>query len=117
VKPKRVALYVRVSGGPGQNNEAQKAELMEYAAHRGWEVTKIYSDKISGAAQKRKGLDELTSDARRRRFSIVAVWRFDRFARSVSHLLQALEAFRELGIEFVSLSEQIDTTTAVGKFV
>src|SRR5216110_2588558 len=56
-------------------------------------------------------------DAHRRRFDAVIVWRFDRFARSVSHLLRALETFRALGIEFVSLSEQVDTSTPMGKMV
>jgi DNA invertase Pin-like site-specific DNA recombinase len=55
------------------------------------------------------------SDAHRRSFDVVAVWKFDRFARSVSHLLRTLETFRALGIEFVSLSEQIDTSTPIGK--
>ncbi len=57
------------------------------------------------------------ADAHRRRFDAVVVWKFDRFARSVSHLLRALETFRALGIEFVSLSEQIDTSTPMGKMV
>jgi DNA invertase Pin-like site-specific DNA recombinase len=57
------------------------------------------------------------ADANRRRFDVVAVWKFDRFARSVSHLLRALESFRTLGIEFVSLSESIDTSTPTGKMV
>jgi len=57
------------------------------------------------------------ADAHRRRFEAVVVWRFDRFARSVSHLLRALETFRALGIEFVSLSEQVDTSTPTGKMV
>ena len=48
-------------------------------------------------------------------FDTVVVWKFDRFARSVSHLLRALETFRSLGIEFVSYSEAIDTSTPVGK--
>src|ERR1700682_2741885 len=56
-------------------------------------------------------------DAHERRFSVVVVWRFDRFARSVSHLLRALETFDALGIEFVSLSEQVDTSTPMGKMV
>jgi DNA invertase Pin-like site-specific DNA recombinase len=59
----------------------------------------------------------LIADAHRRRFNLVVVWRFDRFARSVSHLLHALETFRQLGIEFISLSEQIDTSTPTGKMV
>jgi hypothetical protein len=70
---------------------------------------------ISGTKEKRPELDRLLSDAHHRRFDAVAVWRFDRFARSVSHLLRALETFRALGIEFVSLSEQVDTSTPTGK--
>jgi DNA invertase Pin-like site-specific DNA recombinase len=62
-------------------------------------------------------LDELLHGAHRRYFDAVVVWRFDRFARSVSHLLRALENFRSLGIEFVSLSEQVDTSTPTGKMV
>jgi DNA invertase Pin-like site-specific DNA recombinase len=57
------------------------------------------------------------ADARRRRFDAVAVWKFDRFARSVSHLLRALKTFKALGIDFVSLSEQMDTSTPTGKMV
>jgi DNA invertase Pin-like site-specific DNA recombinase len=77
-----------------------------------------YVDKgISGAKDKRPELDRLLTDAHRRRFDSVVVWRFDRFARSVSHLLRALETFRSLGIEFVSPSEQVDTSTPAGKLV
>jgi DNA invertase Pin-like site-specific DNA recombinase len=72
---------------------------------------------ISGAREKRPQLDRLLADAHRRRFDAVVVWRFDRFARSVSHLLRALETFKALGIEFVSLSEQMDTSTPTGKMV
>ena len=56
-------------------------------------------------------------DAHKRRFDVVAVWKFDRFARSVSHLLRALDTFRVLGIEFVSLSESLDTATPAGRMV
>src|SRR5712664_3184893 len=57
------------------------------------------------------------ADAHRRRFDAVVVWKFDRFARSVSHLLRALETFKAQGIEFVSFSEQLDTSTPAGKLV
>src|ERR1700720_1213380 len=57
------------------------------------------------------------ADAHRRRFDVVAVWKFDRMARSVSHLLRVLETFGALGIHFVSLSEAIDTATPAGKMV
>ena len=56
-------------------------------------------------------------DARARKFDVVIVARFDRFARSVSHLLRALEEFNHLGINFVSLSESIDTSTPMGKMI
>ena len=72
---------------------------------------------ISGAKEKRPELNRLMADAHRRKFDAVIVWKFDRFARSVSHLLRALETFKALGIEFVSLSEQMDTSTPTGKMV
>jgi DNA invertase Pin-like site-specific DNA recombinase len=96
----------------------QTSELREYAERRGWTVADEYVDiGISGTKERRPELDRLMADAHRRRFDVVAVWKFDRFARSVSHLLRALETFRALGIEFVSLSEQIDTSTPMGKMV
>src|SRR5262249_8044919 len=65
----------------------------------------------------RPALDRLMKDARVRKFDVVIVARFDRFARSVSHLLRALEEFNNLGIHFVSLSESIDTSTPMGKMI
>jgi DNA invertase Pin-like site-specific DNA recombinase len=96
----------------------QLRELREYCQRRDMVVVAEYVDKgISGAKDRRPELDRLLTDAHRRRFDSVVVWRFDRFARSVSHLLRALETFRSLGIEFVSLSEQVDTSTPAGKLV
>lgn len=112
----RVAMYSRVSTD-GQNTDGQESVMREYARNRGWEVTRVYRDKMSGVKSSRPALDELMTDARKRAMDIVLVWRFDRFARSVSHLLQALEAFRTVGIEFVSISEQVDTSTPTGKMV
>ena len=114
----RTALYARVSTQNGQQDpELQLRELREYCARRGWEASGEYVDHISGAKDKRPALDRLMADAHRRRFDAVVVWKFDRFARSVSHLLRALETFRALGIEFVSLSEQVDTSTPMGKMI
>ncbi len=110
----RVALYSRVSTEI-QNTDGQEAEMKEYAKNRGWEVTRIYRDKMSGAKSSRPALDELMAHARTRKIRIVLVLRFDRLARSVAHLLQALETFRTLGIDFVSISEQLDTSTPTGK--
>jgi DNA invertase Pin-like site-specific DNA recombinase len=112
------AIYARVSTLNGQNPEMQLRELREYCQRRGWTAALEYVDLgISGAKEKRPQLDRLLADAHRRHFDAVVVWRFDRFARSVSHLLRALETFRSLGIEFVSLSEQVDTSTPAGKLV
>jgi DNA invertase Pin-like site-specific DNA recombinase len=72
---------------------------------------------ISGAKDRRPELDRLMADARRRRFDIVLVARFDRFARSTKHLVLALEEFSSLGIDFVSLNESVDTSTPMGKMI
>src|SRR5215813_12632343 len=116
---KRAALYMRVSTkGHGQTTETQAIALREYAAHRGFEIVEEYRDEgISGSKDSRPALDRLMKDARVRHFDVVIVARFDRFARSVSHLLRALEEFNHLGIDFVSLSESIDTSTPMGKMI
>lgn len=115
----RAAIYCRVSTCNGQQSpEMQIRELHEYCERRGWEISREYVDNgISGAKDSRPELNRLVDDAHRRRFDAVVVWKFDRFARSVSHLLRALETFQALGIEFVSLSEQVDTSTPTGKMV
>lgn len=115
----RAAIYARVStSNNGQSPEMQLREIGEYCERRGWAVSGEYVDVgISGTKEKRPELDRLMSDAHRRRFDVVIVWKFDRFARSVSHLLRALETFNALGIAFVSLSESLDTSTPAGKMV
>lgn len=118
-KPKQkagqaVALYYRVSTAD-QSTGVQKADLRRYAKARGFVVYKEYCDEgVSGAKVKRPGLDRLMEDARKRLFDVVLVWRFDRFARSVLHLVKALEEFRHLKIDFVSYNEQIDTSSPMG---
>jgi len=96
----------------------QTRDLEQFTQARGWRLVDSYLDLgISGTKDKRPALDRLMADAHKRRFDIVIVWRFDRFARSVSHLLRALETFNALGIAFVSLSENVDTTTPTGKMI
>lgn len=116
---KRAALYMRVSTkGHGQTTETQALALRDYAGHRGFEIIEEYRDEgISGSKDSRPALDRLMKDARARRFDVVIVARFDRFARSVSHLLRALEEFSHLGVDFVSLSESIDTSTPMGRMI
>jgi DNA invertase Pin-like site-specific DNA recombinase len=96
----------------------QTRELTEYCQRRGWEVFDLYVDNgVSGKKDSRPALNRLMADAHARRFDVVACWRFDRFSRSVSHLCRALETFNALDIQFVSLCEQVDTSTPTGKLV
>src|SRR5713226_4980158 len=115
----RVAIYARVSTtNHGQDVGLQTRELRQFAEARAWTVAGEYIDAgVSGAKDSRPELNRLMADAHKRRFDVVCVWRFDRFARSVSHLLRALETFKALGIDFVSFSEQMDTSTPAGKMV
>lgn len=114
----RAAIYARVStNDKGQDTEVQLRDLRPFCELRGWQIVKEYTDSITGAKDSRPGLNQLMQDAGKRRFDVVVVWRFDRFARSTSHLLRALEQFRALGIEFVSFSENVDTSTPTGKMV
>jgi len=114
----KTAIYARVSTNNGQDPKMQLRELREYCGRRGWEIHQEYVDKgVSGVKEKRPELDKLLADAHRKHFDAVIVWKFDRFARSGSHLLRALENFKALGIDFVSISEQMDTSTPAGKMV
>jgi DNA invertase Pin-like site-specific DNA recombinase len=115
----RLAIYARVSTtNHGQDATMQTREMQQFAEARGWQIVDAYVDAgISGSKDSRPELNRLMADAHRRKFDVIAVWKFDRFARSVSHLLRALETFNALGIAFVSLSEQMDTTTPTGKMV
>ena len=113
----RVALYARVSTKQhGQDVETQLQALRAWAKQRKWQVAGEYADRgWSGAKERRPELDRLMADSKRKQFDAVAVWKFDRFARSVKHLVTALDDFRSWGVEFVSLSESIDTSTPMGK--
>jgi len=114
----RVALYARVSTKNSQDPETQLLALREYAKARRLQVFGEYVDVgISGGKDSRPALNELMADARKRRFDTVLVARFDRFARSTRHLVLALEEFNALGVDFISLSESIDTSTPMGKMV
>jgi len=110
----RVALYARVST-TDQSTDSQLLDLRRYVRERGWNIYREYVDEgISGTKDSRPALNELMNDAKKRRFDVVLVWRFDRFARSTKHLILALEEFRNLGIDFVSYQENIDTSSPLG---
>jgi DNA invertase Pin-like site-specific DNA recombinase len=115
--PTRVAIYARVSTSD-QSTDPQLLDLRRYVADRSWQSYKEYCDNgISGTTDSRPALNELMDDARKRRFDMVLVWRFDRFARSTRHLINALEEFKNLGIDFVSFQENIDTSSPLGSAI
>jgi len=114
----RAALYARVSTHVGQNPEMQLVELRDYCQRRGWEIAGEYVDVgISGAKERRPELDRLLVECRRRRMDAVVVYRYDRFARSLRQLVNALCEFDALRIQFVSLHEGVDTSTPNGRLV
>jgi DNA invertase Pin-like site-specific DNA recombinase len=96
----------------------QLRELCEYCARRGFEIVAEYVDQgISGTKERGPQLDKLWMEAKRRKFDAVVVYRYDRFARSLRQLVNALEEFRGLGIDFISLHEGVDTATPNGRLV
>ncbi len=117
MKDKKVAIYVRVST-KDQSVDMQLNDLQRYSRERGFSIYKIYKDNgFSGSQESRPALSELMNDAKKRKFDIVLVWRFDRFARSTKHLITALHEFRNLGIDFISYQENIDTSSPLGEAI
>jgi DNA invertase Pin-like site-specific DNA recombinase len=113
----RTAIYGRVSTTE-QNATMQLDELRAYCQRRQWEIAEEYVDTgVSGAMESRPALNRLLADAKRRKFDAVLVYRYDRFARSLRHLVNALSEFDALGIHFVSLHEGVDTSTPNGRLV
>ena len=114
---KRVAIYVRVST-KDQSVGMQLNDLERYSKERGLNIFKVYEDNgVSGTKETRPALGQLMGDARKRKFNVVLVWRFDRFARSTKHLVNALYEFRNLGIDFISYQENIDTSSPLGEAI
>jgi DNA invertase Pin-like site-specific DNA recombinase len=114
---KRAALYLRVST-VDQHPETQGIELRQFAMQRGYEIVEEYVDHgISGTKVRRPALDRMLKDAQRRKFDAVLVWSCDRLARSTKHFLQVLDERNELGIQFHSHREAIDTDGPLGRAI
>jgi DNA invertase Pin-like site-specific DNA recombinase len=111
----RAALYLRVST-PDQKPDLQVDGLRAYAARAGLDIVQDYRDVgVSGRREGRPQLNALMTAARNREIDCVLVWKFDRFARSTRHLLTALEEFNHLGVRFVSVQDQVDTDSPMGR--
>src|ERR1017187_200298 len=118
-RPIRAALYARISTlNHGQDPEVQLRELREFCQRRGFAIAHEYVDRgISGSREKRPALDKLIADCRKRLVDAVVVYRYDRFARSLRQLVNSLEEFRALDIEFISIHEGVDTSTPNGRLI
>lgn len=117
-KKKRVGLYARVSTlEKGQDPETQLHQLRDYAQRRGFELVGEYVDYASGTKEDRSHYKSLLEAARKRKLDVVLVWRYDRFARSMQALVNALKEFQSLGVDFISYQENIDTTTPTGELI
>jgi DNA invertase Pin-like site-specific DNA recombinase len=111
----RTALYLRVSTAE-QKPDLQYDGLRGYAVRAGLDVVLDYCDvAISGRREGRPQLNALMTAARNHEIDCVLVWKFDRFARSTRHLLTALEEFDHLGVRFVSVQDQVDTESPMGR--
>lgn len=98
-----------------QQVENQLADLQRFASLRGWRVEPYIDRGVSGTRQQRPALDLLMAAARRRKIDVVLCWRLDRLGRNLRHLVMLLDDLQALGVSFVSLNEEIDTTTPAGR--
>jgi DNA invertase Pin-like site-specific DNA recombinase len=114
MREKRAAIYLRVST-TDQDTGLQETELRQYVESRGWACV-VYQDKAqSGAKNDRPALNAMLTDMRRRKFDVVVVWKLDRLARSLKQLLTIGEECQSLGVDLVSLRQNIDTTLPAGR--
>jgi DNA invertase Pin-like site-specific DNA recombinase len=113
---KRTALYARVSTADQTTGlESQVRVLKQYCEQNNIENAEIFTDEgISGTKASRPALDRMMAAVENDEISVVVVYSFSRFARSTTYLLNALQIFKKKGVHFVSLTEKIDTNSAVG---
>lgn len=110
----KVGIYCRVSTLE-QDATKQQAELQDFCKSKGWEVTKVYLDTISGATDSRPALNDLMIDAYNKKFEAVLIWKLDRLGRSVRHLIDVVHKFNLWNINLICKTQDIDTSTPNGK--
>jgi DNA invertase Pin-like site-specific DNA recombinase len=112
------AIYVRTSTADKQDPAGQESELRALVEKRGWRVFKVYLDHgYSGAKASRPAFDEMWADCRRGKISVVCVWALDRFGRSLKNLIEGLEELQRLGVHFLCLKQDLDSTSPAGRLL
>ena len=112
----KAALYCRVStSDKGQTVEQQLLPMVQYCEKEGWQH-EAFTDYASGAKDSRPELDKMLQRLRAREFNAVVVLRLDRLGRSLQHLLQLIQEFRNLKVRFISTTQGFDTETPQGRF-
>jgi len=111
---KKVAIYCRVSTEE-QNANTQEKLCQEYCERQGWEIFHVYKDIISGKKISRPSFNQLLDDMRHFKFNTIMVTKLDRIGRSLQHLLRLFDEFNVKGIQFIAVTQNIDTTSSAGK--
>jgi DNA invertase Pin-like site-specific DNA recombinase len=115
MKQLKIGLYARVSTNE-QNIETQLVALKDYCQRNDYQITEEYLDNgISGSTDNRPAFNKLIEDVRARKINCVVVYKLDRIGRSLQHLLNLFEEFKNKGVEFVSITQNINTNTPEGK--
>ena len=110
----KTVIYARVSTHDQQTLEMQLEKCREYCLSRGWEIV-LQVKEVGSGAKKRPKREGLLRLCRQRKVDAVVVWKLDRWGRSVSDVVGSLQELKELGIFFVSITEALDFSTAVGR--
>jgi len=110
----KVAIYCRVSTEE-QDADKQEASCRKHCEIQGWEVFKVYKDVYSGTATSRPSFNQLIEDMRHYKFNTLVVMKLDRIGRSLQHLLSLFQEFNIKGVQFVAVTQNIDTTTSTGR--
>ena len=115
---KLAAIYVRTSTADRQDPAGQENELRTLVEKRGWKVFKVYRDHgYSGAKASRPALDEMWADCRSGKISVLCIWALDRFGRSLKNLIEGLEELQRLGVDFLCLKQDLDSTSPAGRLL
>jgi len=113
----KIGIYARISTlNKGQNTETQLLPMREFCQRNNYEIVEEYIDNgISGSKESRPSFDKMLGDMRTRKINCVLVYKLDRIGRSLSHLLKLFEEFKKRKVEFISLTQNINSSTPEGK--